>query len=133
VRVGPGAGRERGGVAAAGDLADNGHTKPNTRGMLELAELADELGVDARTLRRAAVDGTIHVDVLLRARIAGRLIGSGIAGDQPEPLGSGVQPVTAQNLPDTTKHGRVPGRGTRPNLKDLSNPQLLGTPEDSPD
>lgn len=28
--------------------------------MLELSELADELGVDARTLRRAAADGTIR-------------------------------------------------------------------------
>lgn len=30
--------------------------------MLELAELARELGVDARTLRRAAADGTIRVE-----------------------------------------------------------------------
>ena len=30
--------------------------------MIELAELAEELGVDARTLRRAAADGTIHVE-----------------------------------------------------------------------
>lgn len=30
--------------------------------MLELAELADELGVDARTLRRAAADGTIRCE-----------------------------------------------------------------------
>jgi predicted nucleotidyltransferase len=30
--------------------------------VLELAELARELDVDARTLRRAATDGTIHCD-----------------------------------------------------------------------
>jgi predicted nucleotidyltransferase len=30
--------------------------------MLELAELAYELGADARTLRRATADGTIHVE-----------------------------------------------------------------------
>jgi predicted nucleotidyltransferase len=30
--------------------------------VLELAELADELGVDARTLRRAAADGTIRCE-----------------------------------------------------------------------
>jgi predicted nucleotidyltransferase len=35
--------------------------------VLELAELADELGVDARTLRRAAADGTIRCE-RIRAR-----------------------------------------------------------------
>src|ERR1700722_13405254 len=36
--------------------------------MLELAELAEELGVDPRTLRRAAADGTIHVERLSARR-----------------------------------------------------------------
>jgi predicted nucleotidyltransferase len=36
--------------------------------MLELTELAEELGVDARTLRRAAADGTIRVERLSARR-----------------------------------------------------------------
>jgi predicted nucleotidyltransferase len=40
----------------------NGHMRRYTQSMLELAELARELDVDARTLRRAAADGTIRCE-----------------------------------------------------------------------
>jgi predicted nucleotidyltransferase len=40
----------------------NGHTKLYAWGVFELADLARELGVDARTLRRAAADGTIQCE-----------------------------------------------------------------------
>jgi predicted nucleotidyltransferase len=42
----------------------NGHTKPYTRGMLELNDLAHELGADERTLRRAVTDGTVRCERL---------------------------------------------------------------------
>jgi predicted nucleotidyltransferase len=41
---------------------DNGHTRLYTRSVLELAELARELGADERTLRRAVTDGTVRCE-----------------------------------------------------------------------
>jgi predicted nucleotidyltransferase len=46
----------------------NGHTRLYSRGVVELADLARELGVDERTLRRAAADGTVRCERLSARR-----------------------------------------------------------------
>ena len=58
-------------------------------------EPADVEAVDPDQLARP-----IDVEVALRAWVARRLVGRGVAGDQREPLGAGVEAVAAEHLPD---------------------------------
>ena len=62
---------------------------------LGATQAPDVEAVDADQLARP-----LDVEVLLGAGIARRFVGGGVAGDQPQALGAGVQAVTAEDLPD---------------------------------
>jgi len=62
---------------------------------LDARQAADEEAVDPDQLA-----GPGDVDVALWAGVSGRLVGSGVAGDQPQALGAGVEAVAAEHLPD---------------------------------
>jgi hypothetical protein len=78
---------------------------PRERGSdVNCCELPDRALSAAQPSDVEAVDpdqlaGLIDVNVLHGARIARRLIGRGIAGDERETLRAGVQTVTAEHLP----------------------------------
>jgi len=86
-------------------LADN-ELRPGKAGSdVDCGQLPDRALGASETADVEAVDpdqlaGTVNVNVLFRAGIPGRLVGSGVASDQPEPFGAGVQPVAAEDLPD---------------------------------
>ena len=89
--LGPG---ERGVDVDRGELPDRA---------LGAAQASDVEAVDPDQLARP-----VDVDVLLGTGVARRLVGRGVAGDQPQPLGAGVQPVAAEHLPDAVGRDHDP-------------------------
>lgn len=86
-------------------LADRQVGPRERRGDVDRGELPDRALGPSQAPDVEAVDpdqlaGPLSVDVLLGAGISRRLIGRGVAGDQPEPLGARVQAVAAEHLPD---------------------------------
>jgi hypothetical protein len=64
---------------------------------------------DAKTVHLDQLGGVVDLDVALRRRLTlDRFVKSGVAGDQPEPLGFGVQPVSAQDLVDPVGEILIP-------------------------
>jgi hypothetical protein len=101
--AGEAAGLQGGGVAL---LADHELGPGERRCDVDRGQLPDRaLGAlqppDVEAVDADQLAGPVDVDVLFGAGIARRLVGSGVAGDQPQALGPGVQAVAAQDLPDT--------------------------------
>src|SRR2546425_4771105 len=73
------------------------------RSLLGALQTPDVKAVDADQL-----SGAIDIDVALGAGITRRLIGRRVAGDEPQALGAGVQPVAAEHLPDAVGRDNDP-------------------------
>jgi hypothetical protein len=58
--------------------------------------------------------GALDIDVAVGDEITGRLVGRGVAGDQPEALGAGVQAVATEDLPDAMGLTMMPPHFSRP-------------------